>query len=379
MSRIDQVNWLPFRLPYRTVFATAHGAAALREGVLLRLEAGGLTGLGEASPVRAFGGGTAADALELLAGLAPRLRGLTLEEAEALLVGLPDLPGGAAVACGLDTALCDLRARMLGLPLATLLVREAEQLGLGGRLRRAVAVNATVGAADTAVACGQAGAAAAAGFGCVKLKVGVCPSDGAELERIAAVRATLGPDLRLRLDANGAWAVEQAIRILRAAARYGLELVEQPVAADDLAGMALVRARCGVPVAADEPVGTPAQARRVLAADAADLLVVKPMLAGGQRPALAVAALARQAGCGAIVTTTIDSGVGNTAALHLAAALPPETPACGLATGALLEADLTLDAPQPQAGLLALPDAPGLGIALHAADLARYGSGWRSA
>ncbi len=366
-------------MPYRAAFATAHGAATPRQGVLLRLETGGLAGLGEASPVTAFGGGTAADAQGLLASLAPRLRGLTLEEVEALLAALPDRPGGAAVACALDTALCDLRARMLNLPLAALLAREAERLGLGGGLRRAVAANATVGAADPAAACAQAGAAAAAGFGCVKLKVGVCASDGAELERIAAVRAAIGPHMRLRLDANGAWAVEQAIGILRAAGRYGLELVEQPVAADDLAGMALVRARCGVPIAADEPVGTPAQARRVLAAGAADLLVVKPMQAGGLRPALVIVALARQAGCGAIVTTTIDSGVGNTAALHLAAALPPDTPACGLATRALLEADLTLDAPQPQAGALRLPTAPGLGVTLDAALIARYGSGWQGA
>ncbi|GAB4213925.1 MAG: enolase C-terminal domain-like protein [Roseiflexaceae bacterium] len=370
MIRIDHISWLAFRLPYRTPFATAHGAAVVREGVLPRLEAGGLAGLGEASPVAAFGGGTQGEALGLLAGLAPRLRGLALEQAEALLASLPDQPGGAAVACGLDTALCDLRAQMLGQPLAAL---------LGHELRQTVAVNATVGAAGSAAACAQAAAAAAAGFGCVKLKVGVCASDAEELERIAAVRAALGPGVRLRLDANGAWTVEQASAILHAAGRYGLELVEQPVAAADLAGMALLRRRCAVPIAADEPVGTPAQAARVLVAGAADLLVVKPMLAGGLRPALAIIQMARQAGCGAIVTTTIDSGVSNTAALHLAAALPPDTPACGLATGALLEADLTCNAPQPHSGVMSIPGAHGLGVALNEAQIARYGAGWHNA
>jgi len=395
MERIDSVTWLPYRLPYRSPFATAHGREEARAGALLRLEAGGRAGLGDAAPVTAFGGGTQADALALLAELAPRLRGMPLEAADALLGPLLGRPGGAAVACALDTALCDLRAQALGLPLAQWLAADRRPTtddrrpttDDDGLLRPSafvlrpssfVEVNATVGAAETEAACAQARAAAERGFGCVKLKVGLCATPEAELARIAAVRTAVGPGVRLRLDANGAWDAPGAVAILRAAAALDLELVEQPVAPEDLAGMALVRAAAGVPVAADEPVGTPEQARRVLEAGAADLLVVKPMLAGGLRPARAVALMARRAGCRAIVTTTIDSGVGNTAALHLAATLPPDTPACGLATAALLAGDLTLGAPAPSRGRMAVPRRPGLGVALDPDQIARYGAGWQS-
>src|SRR5262249_50094055 len=154
----------------------------------------------------------------------------------------------------------------------------------------------------------------------------------AELARIAAIRATLGADVRLRIDANAAWDVPEAIAIIRAAERYQLELVEQPVA--DLAGMAQVRAASPTPIAADESVGGPPHATKVIAAGAADVLVIKPMMAGGLRRARAIIVQAQLAGLQALVTTTIDAGVGVAAALHLAATLPPQL-ACGLATGPL--------------------------------------------
>src|SRR4029079_3713618 len=159
-----------------------------------------------------------------------------LDQLDYTEAGLP------AAACGFDTALLDLQAPAAGLPLARLLLA-----GAGS----AVPVNATVGALDTAAACRAAGQAVQAGILCVKLKVGVLDTRAAELARIAAVRATLGADVRLRIDANAAWDVPEAIALIRAAEPYQLELVEQPVAADDLAGMAQVRASVHTPIAAD--------------------------------------------------------------------------------------------------------------------------------
>jgi o-succinylbenzoate synthase len=318
--------------------------------------------------VPGFGGGTLDDAIGMIAELAPQLTGRDLSEAEALLTALDyRLPGVAAAACALDTALCDLRARAAHISLAAL---------LGGCAARSVPVNATIGAPEPAAAALSARRAVEAGFSCVKLKVGVAGSPEAELMRIAAVRAALGPDVRLRLDANGAWGVEAAIAIIRAAERYELELVEQPALADDLAGLARVRASVATPIAADEPVAGPEQARRVIAAGAADVLVVKPMLAGGPRRAREVIALAQAAGLRTLVTSTIDSGVGVAMALHLAATLPAPPLACGLATGPLLAADLLAAPLVAHAGAMALPDAPGLGVALDERQIARYGGGW---
>lgn len=364
--QIASAEWVPFRLPFATTFATAQGTQAWRAGLLLRLtDSDGLIGLGEATPTPTFGAGTLADAWRVAVALLPRLHGLDLRAADELLASLDyTQPGVTAVASGLDMALCDLHARHAGMSVAA---------WLGGDPQRPVPVNALIGANDTSTAIAQACSAVAAGYSCVKLKVGVCTTAQAEIERIASVRAALGQTPRLRLDANGAWGVAEAIAIIGAAERYDLELVEQPVAPADLAGMARVRAALHTPIAADEPVGRPDQAQQVIAAQAADLLVIKPMLAGGLRPAQQIMAMAQAAGLGAFVTTTIDAGVGVAAALHLAATLPTPLRACGLATGPLLAADLLEQPLRVAEGLMRVPAQLGLGICLDAAQLARWG------
>jgi o-succinylbenzoate synthase len=376
--RITKVSWLPFRLPYVAPFATAHGIDQAREGFLLRLTCeDGSKGLGEASPQPAFGGGTLPDALREMAGLAPALVGLSLPEADEQAAHM-DLrrPGASAVACALDTALLDLRAQAAGVPLAALL---AESLipTASSKPRTLIPVNATVGAPTIEGARQAAQHAVARGFRCIKLKVGVAGSRVGELERIAAVRDAIGARVELRIDANGAWSAEDAIAIIRAAETCRLELVEQPVAADDLRGMGRVRAAVATPIAADESVGTLPQAREVVAAGAADVLVVKPMMAGGLRPAQAIVDVAYQSGLRAIVTTTIDAGVAVAAAAHLAARLPDPPLACGLATGALLAGEL-IDKPLViDESTMFLPNGPGLGVALNQRQLARYAGAWQ--
>src|SRR6185295_8107638 len=140
MMNLQHITWQPFRLHYTSIFTTAHGVETARAGILLRLAAAdGLVGLGEASPVTAFGGGTAGDALAAIGVIAPQLIGRDIDQADALLATLNlDRPGMAAVACALDTAICDLRARAAGLPIALL---------LGGAPGAPVAANATIGAA----------------------------------------------------------------------------------------------------------------------------------------------------------------------------------------------------------------------------------------
>jgi o-succinylbenzoate synthase len=365
--RVVRLAWLWFRIPYVVPFTTAHGSEPARLGAIIRVTTDdGRVGLGEAAPLPAFGGGTLDDTLAQIARLAPSIVGQNLDVALALLDRLDYAePGMSAAACGFDTALLDVQAQATRLPLAKLLDRQAAT---------AVPVNATVGAVDISAASQAAGQAAQAGILCVKLKVGVMGTRAAELARIAAIRATLGADVRLRIDANAAWDVPEAIAIIRAAERYQLELVEQPVA--DLADMAQVRAASPTPIAADESVGGPQQAAQVIAAGAADVLVIKPMMAGGLRRARAIIVQAELAGLQALVTTTIDAGVGVAAALHLAATLP--TPlACGLATGPLLVGDLLAQPMVVRNGALYVPDQPGLGVCIDERQMALYASGWQ--
>ncbi len=225
-------------------------------------------------------------------------------------------------------------------------VREAVFLGWPRPLRTEVPVNALVPAVDAATAAQLATAAAAAGMTTVKVKVGGgSPDDDAD--RVAAVRAALGPGGRIRLDANGAWDVDTAVTVLDRLARYDLELVEQPVA--DLADLAAVRRRVAVPVAADESIRSLGDARRLAALAAADAVVVKVQPLGGVRAALKVI---EAAGVPAVVSSLYETSIGLSAGVALAAALPELPFACGLGTAALLAGDVVAEPLIPHGGML---------------------------
>lgn len=225
-------------------------------------------------------------------------------------------------------------------------VREAVFIGWPAPLRAAVPVNALVPAVDAETAARLAAEAAAAGMTTVKVKVGSgSPADDAD--RVAAVRAALGPAGRIRLDANGAWDVDTAIGALGRLAAFDLELVEQPVA--DLADLAEVRRRVTVPVAADESLRSLGDARRLAALDAADAVVVKVQPLGGVRAALRVI---EAAGVPAVVSSLYETSVGLAAGVALAAALPELPFACGLGTGVLLNGDVVADPLIPDGGML---------------------------
>lgn len=351
--RVSALSWTRFRLPFRAPLVTARGAFRYRHGLVLRLSTdAGITGLGEASPHPALS--NVAQVGRELAALAPRLTGTAVTDLEG-----PDLGDRLrlrpALACALETAALDAQAHARGVPLAALLRPDH---------RWSVPVNATIAPDSPASAAIEAAAARAAGFHCVKMKVGTAPNPDEECRRVAAARAALGPHIALRLDANGAWDLKSAMRIIPRLAEMGLELVEQPLAPGDPAAMAHLRRSVPVPIAADEDVTDERAALRLLEAGAVDALVLKPMVLGGLRPALRIAHLAAAEHVSAIVTTTIDAAVGTAAALHLAAALDDDAPACGLATSSLLAADIVARPLAPTAGRIALPSQAGLGVVL---------------
>ena len=276
-----RLGWAAYRIPFARPVVTANGGLRDRVGAILWLDTpDGFRGLGEIAPLPHVAERELPRALQALHALQDDIErgepGL-----QRLLGSWPDgTEAGRALRASLETALLDLRARRAGLPLARWLSAQA---------RLTVPVNAVVTAPVTEAAVEQARAAVAVGFETVKLKVGAAGEDAAEVERVAAVRAAIGPGVWLRLDANGAWPAERAVRLLRWMARYEIELVEQPVPAGDLEGLAAVRRHVPIPVAADEAVTGPEAARRLLELEAVDALVLKVPVAGGIAPAREIA------------------------------------------------------------------------------------------
>ena len=334
-----------------------------RRGVLVELaDTEGRRGVGEASPIASFGGGTQADVLALLEHLDAAL--LTWHGA-GLRDGAPQLEGAgsAALRCALDVAALDLEARARGTTVAALLAA-----GDGGEPLAAVPVNAVIGDGPPDEIARVGLEAAARGYRVLKLKVGT-GSLAEDVRRVAALR-TACPDVTIQLDANGAWDEETAIAAVAAFAPFRVALLEQPVPRADVGALARVSARSAIPLGADEAMVALESRERVLMLGAAACVVLKPMVLGGLRPALEVGLRAAARGMRVIVTTTFDSSIGTAASLALAAALP-EASAHGLSTGEHLAADVVARTLVPTRGMLALPAGPGLGVTIDEGALDR--------
>lgn len=216
----------------------------------------------------------------------------------------------AAARCAVECAIDDLAAARRGLTLAATL----------GARRSSVLTDVTLSAASGEELCGLARQHVADGFETLKVKVG---AGGDDREDLVAVREAVGPGTGLRVDANQAWGVDEAVEIIRywEAAGVGLELVEQPVRARDLDGMAAVAARVETPLLADEAVWTTDDLREVVRRHAAGLVNIKLAKTGGLGEARRMAGFAARHGIGVIVGCMMESPVGVGAAAALAASL----------------------------------------------------------
>ncbi|MCP4039778.1 MAG: o-succinylbenzoate synthase [bacterium] len=348
----------PIRLPLRKPFANARGVLTERRGLLVRLLADtGEIGWGESSPYPGFGLESLAQSRLALEDAARALLGREVEQIDELLARVAAVTAASPSARGAaETAVADLAARGDRLPLARLLSPT------GGYSVRAIACNALLLGDELAALERAARSGWANGYRTFKLKVGV-GDRGLDLARVARVREVLGPEASIRLDANGVFDEEQALRAVEGFARHEIEYLEQPLAASRVESMAKLRRRSPVPLAADEAAVCEADALRVIDAGAADVIVVKPSAAGGPLASLRIARAARRAGLSVVVTSLLDSAVGVAAALQVAAAIGSEgaLPACGLATSGLFERDVARLDPTVR-GCLPLPTGCGSGI-----------------
>ncbi|MBZ0106048.1 MAG: o-succinylbenzoate synthase [Sulfuricella denitrificans] len=331
---------IPYRLPLRAAWISAHTSFTMRRGWLLRLETDtGLTGWGDCAPLPEH------EVEEELAVLAQSLINLDLTAARQWLNSARMHP---AARCAADVGLSDLAAQQAGLPLARWLANDAT---------KQVRCNAALGALDEN-ASKYAQAAIATGFEVLKLKVGLRPVKQ-ELVMLQQLVETLPEGVTLRLDANRAWNMVDAHYFISGAAGLPLDMLEEPLAQPDLIRLAELQAQTEIPLALDESLPE-LGVGQVLAAAPVQRLVLKPMVSGGLENILATARQARTAGMASIVTTSVDSAVGTLAALHLAAALNNDLHH-GLATSSWLEQDVG-SAPHPESGVLMVEELAGLGF-----------------
>jgi len=353
------VRVIPVRLRFARPVRTAQGDFTERASVLLELrDAAGVAGYGEAAPWPGFGTESVDEAEVALRAAERLLAGASLRSGDWPAEFERQFAGRPAARAALQGALLDLEARRAGRPLSVHLAACAGPT-CGVPLSR-VPVSALLTAHDPDALFTEAALAREAGYRAVKIKLGGGAVES-DVARLRVVRDAVGPSVRLRGDANGAWSVRDALAALEAFAPFDLEYVEQPVAAHDIDGLAELRRRAAVKVAADESVACADGMQRLLAAGAADVIVLKPASLGGPRRTLELASLARQAGMRVVFTHAFESAVGARHALHCAAAWGDAEGIHGLATAGLFEADVA-EPPDFLGGYVTVPTGPGLGV-----------------
>jgi L-alanine-DL-glutamate epimerase-like enolase superfamily enzyme len=348
--KITGVEIYLFDLPLAAPFRIAIGEMTAANDILVRVHTDqGITGLGEACPFPPITGETQAANAAAAVAIRDMVVGRDALAADRLLrrVG-PIVHSNPSAVAAYDMAFFDILGQAAGLPLYRL---------FGGD-RRTFETDITVGLDAPEAMAREAARFLDLGYRTIKAKVGLDPDEDAA--RVRAVREAVGPDVRLRIDANQGWTVPQAIDALRKMEKFRVQFVEQPVVASDTSGLRTVRNQSPIPVMADEACFLPPDAIRLIRAEACDYFNIKLMKAGGILNAVRIAHVADAAGMKCMVGCMLESKVALTAAAHVVASQDNVVYA-DLDGNAEHTADPVAGGFTIKGGMLTLTDKPGLG------------------
>ncbi len=304
MTKIEKIEVYTVRITYQEPIRISLGVSATNDEVIVKIrDDEGYEGWGEGSPSLKILGETAGTMVSASDVIGPLLIG---QDPEMLNYNLKlvyeAIKGNTAVKAAYDMALYDLYTKRLKIPLHKFL----------GGSRDRVEVDHTIGIVKIQEAEKKAKLLVKEGFKRIKLKVG----SEDDIDRVRAIRKVVGKETKMFIDANQAWSPDKAVRLIKRLEPYEIELVEQPVKAWDLSGMAFVRKKVDTPIMADESVHDAIDAMRVVKAEAADFINIKLMKCGGIREATRIADISEAAGIRNIVGCMLEGGISITAGVH---------------------------------------------------------------
>jgi o-succinylbenzoate synthase len=349
---------VPLNKPFKTALRTV---THLNNILVVVVCDDGTTGIGEAPPTHVITG----DSLDSIRYaveevIRPQLIGLQIEHKARIDVVLGRaMVHNTSAKAAVDMAVYDCLGKCTGLPLYQLL----------GGYRNQLCTDFTVSVNGTDEMIADALELVQKGYDTLKIKVGNS-TEQEDVRRVSGIRRAVGPDIKIRLDANQGWSVKEAISAVRKMEDLNLniELVEQPLPAWNFAGMKQVTESVVTPIMADESVFSLHDAARLLAMHGCDILNIKLMKAGGIANAVRICHIAEAYGIECMCGCMIESRVSITAACHFAAAEPNVT-RCDLDAPLMLAADPVEGGARYQGKRVFLPEQPGLGItAVHFDD-----------
>lgn len=318
--RLEEIEVIPYSLPFREPYITARGELRDRKLILVRIRGEGLVGWGETASLSLRGGiGIEGIAAEIRDRCWPGLLDGEVEPKRiwSAIARCRNRGASPQAVAAVDIALHDLVGRASGEPVWRL---------LGAQEAAPVTCNATLPAANPSATRSMLEVWQAEGFSTYKLKVGLA----GDVTQVATVRQALGDEIAIRVDANGAWGVDEAADRLEALARHRIELAEQPVGTFEQ--MVDLRRRVQVTIAADESLVSPFDARRARELDACDVAAVKVAKVGGLGAALEIAETIPS-----YLSSSLEGPVGITAAAHAVQALRARGGDAGVAHGLATE------------------------------------------
>jgi L-alanine-DL-glutamate epimerase-like enolase superfamily enzyme len=309
---IQRITIYKANIPLKAPFKIALGTTESARNIFVSVETDeGVKGWGEASPFSPVVSETQDTCVAIGADIAKVLIGHDPLDVRGCMRQVERrFPLSPTIRSAFDMALYDILGQVANLPLYAL---------LGGGYRELV-TDCTVGIDEPTAMAVSAKEIQKRGFPVVKIKLGTTVEE--DLERLKAVREALGPNFPIRVDANQGWGRVEALRALRAMARFRIEFCEQPVAAWDLASMQMIRRHSSIPIMADEALFNLRDALRLIQTEACDYFNIKLAKSGGITEALRIISLAESVNIPCMIGCMTETRLGLTAAAHLAVAFP---------------------------------------------------------
>lgn len=352
---IEKIETFRTAVPLTKPFKTALRTVTVAEAIYVKVSCdNGIAGWGEAPPTLVITGDSLAS-IEFAINevIKPYLLKKNLVNYEEIFQGLKALlVGSSSAKAAVDMALYDCISQNCKLPLYQFL----------GGYQKTLETDFTVSVNSPEEMGEDAAAYVGNGFNVLKVKVGI-GEISTDIARIQEIRRMIGSEVKIRLDANQGWKPKAAIRAIRKMEDLGLdiELVEQPVKADDMAGLKQVTDSVDTLIMADESVFTPKQALEVICRRSADLINIKLMKSGGIYQAQVINQMAEVAGIECMVGSMIETRLGITAAAHFAASKKNIT-RFDFDAPLMLAKESISGGIQYNGRIITLPDSPGLGI-----------------
>jgi L-alanine-DL-glutamate epimerase-like enolase superfamily enzyme len=365
--KIERVEVFGVAVPLIGEYKNAYRSKSIQKSAIVRITAtGGVVGLGNIDPSPGYSKETIEESLRILeTRFAPMIMGMDPTNIHCVLAKIePAVKGFLDAKAAIEMACVDLSARVAGMPVHAY---------LGGAVREELLFNAWIGILPPEEAAQETLEWKRKGFRSCKIKVG--GGIEADRDRVKAVREAVGADFRIRIDANAGYEADTSIKLARMVAPFGLQLFEQPVPAEDIAGMARVRREAnavGVPVMADESVLDHASLIRIIRMEAADIVKVKVMKQGGFLNTRRMIATAEAAGIRCVVGHGFGLGVNTMAEIMLAATSANVIDGLECVGPLKTKDDIVTHKLDISRGRLPLPGGPGLGVTLDDAKLVKY-------